>query len=175
LTHHELLDVLSLYKEQAWVDWVIFIASVASPIIMAFSAWISWRATKISKEATELNLKMYKRQIEESEKSFLPVFEVHTNTLTSETIEINLINKSSNPISVTNIGYEESLEHFEEKRPSDKEIKMKFLGEFEEHSQIKIWLNYTTLNHKYYSSEIVFRVVERSIVIENQIVKNRNY
>jgi|SRR5690625_99631 len=174
LSQQEWIQIWSLYQELNWMDWLSFIVSVVSPIIMVISVIIAWKATKIAKESTELNLKMYQKQIDDLAKSFWPVFEVQTIQASSDIVRIILNNKGNNPISVTNIAYTESIEHFEEVRPSDNDIKMKFLGEFKEHDQIKIWLYYITLNHKYYSSEIILRIVEGSIVIENHIIKDRN-
>jgi len=172
LTQQELLEVLSLYQEKDWMDWATFIVSILTPIITLVSVIIAWRATKVSKRATELNLKMYKEQKEESEKSHLPVFEVQTLILSSDTVRVNLINRNSKTISISNIAYEGSIDAFEKKRPNEDELKMQFLGDFKDNDQIKVWLYYTTQSHNYYASEIVFRIVERAVVIESHKITN---
>jgi len=151
-------------------EWI----QLTSVVIASIAAVASWKTAIASKEATDISLTMYREQKEEFEKSFLPVFEVRKNLLSSDTAQLKLINRNKNPISITNIAYEGPIEQFEDRRPSEEEIKLQFLGTFTEHDQIRLWLYYNTLNHKYYSSEIVFRLVDNSVVIENHYINERN-
>lgn len=174
------IDIVSLQLEQTWnwTDWTLFLVSVISPIIMLCSVIFAWRATKISKEATEINLEMYKRQIEDFEKSFLPVFEVQTLQALDDIIIVNLINKNQNSISVTNIATEYPISatnittqghlySYEEIQRNDSDIQIEFLGEFKDEGAIKMYLKYVTLNHKHYTSKITFRIIEESIVMQD--------
>lgn len=174
MNQEELIEVINIYQKMNWMDWISIIVSIVSPIIMFISVIIAWKATKISKETAELNLKMYQKQIEDNERSYLPIFEVQTDFLSLDTVRLKLNNKNNNSISITNIAYEESIIRFQEKRINDNEIKMQFLGNFKEHDRIKVWLYYTALNHKQFSSEIIFRIVEQSLVIESNKIKDRN-
>ncbi len=176
LEKQDWIDIVNLYLDQNWnwADWTLFFVSVISPLIMLSSVIFAWRATKISKQATELNFEMFKRQIEDYEKSFWPVFKVESVQASSDIVRIKLHNKSHNSISVTNIATTDNIEHFEKKEPNESVITMKFLGEFKENDQIKVWLYYTTLNHKFYSSKIIFRIVGGSVVIEDYNIKERN-
>lgn len=78
LEKQDWIDITNLILNQDWnwTDWTLFIVSVISPLLMLVLVILAWKTTKISKETAELNFDMYKRQIEDYEKSFWPVLEL---------------------------------------------------------------------------------------------------
>lgn len=175
MDNNELIQAVeeSINQGWSWTDWSLFIVSVVSPIIMAISAFFAWRATKISKEATQLNLDMFEKQKEDYESSFLPVFKVESVNVSSEVIMLKLYNVNEKSIATTNFATTDFVEHFEKTETKKNLISMKFLGDFKEHDQVKVWIYYTTLNHKRYLSVITFRIVEGKIMIEKHEIKNK--
>jgi len=176
LKKHEWIEVLSMFQEKDWMDWTNFVVSVLSPILMLISVVIAWKATKASQKATELNLRMYQDQKDELEKSFLPVFEINMVNRNIDNVFFDLVNKSNNPISITNIETDESIYSFEQIKENANVIKFKLLsnGNFDEGSHFKMRLDYETLNHKFYSSELTLKFMDRTLVIQEHKLSKIN-
>ena len=175
MTQQELIEALTLYGEKDCLDYIIISVNIISPIIMLISVIIAWRATKISKTATELNLKMYKEQMEKEAKSYLPNFEITKMFIGPDTIKFRLINSNDKLISITNVATQESITNFQKQRIGEKVVLMQFNGSFQSEESLKFWLYYTTQNHQFYCSELTLFVSHNSIVIEEHKITDKSY
>ncbi|ALC85576.1 hypothetical protein AM499_06885 [Bacillus sp. FJAT-22090] len=167
------IEILSTMNNRDWTDWMMIGVSVISPIIVLVSVIYVAKTAKITKEATDLNYKMYIEQKEEREKSFLPIFKVSNFISRRDFISFEIINHNTNKIVVTNYGVEESIESFDHQEYRESSISISVIDDFENKDYFKLWLYYTTLDHRNYCSEIIFKIVEQEFAEELIIYSNK--
>lgn len=168
------IEVISILDSRDWIDWLIIIASITTPIIMLMSVYLSVRATRIANEATMLNVKMYKEQRKEEERLFLPNFQVLHIASGNNSRRFRLKNMNINrPISYSNFESNLPKENFDYTIISDYEIEFNVKRDHKETDSLTIYLYYRTLNHRSYRSEIVLRYFKNDeMTIQIHDIKN---
>lgn len=167
------IEVLNILSERDYVDWIIIVVSIVSPLLLLISVLYSARAANAAKKATELNLEMFRTQQDEREKSFLPIFTISRFHNAGNYISLDLTNINEKKIYITNRGTELSekdflyskLEKFESYTAYD---------DYGKKDYFKLWLYYTTLNHKSYCSYLIFRIIDNDLVIQSHEISNRD-
>ncbi|WP_430787110.1 hypothetical protein VBD025_15585 [Virgibacillus flavescens] len=166
------LDILQALGEKDMFDYITLVVNILSPILLILSIWISYKSVKASKESTILNKQMYEDQKKEYNLSFVPIFKAKFYSREAESILFSLINKNDKDIIVSHVAGESPS-----KAVFDGEIEK---GEFHfsvydylKQDYIKIWLYYTTLDHKSYASEITLRIINEFFIIESQLTKRK--
>lgn len=161
----EWIDILKNLDNKDWTDWLVITVSIISPILVLISVIYSAKAANAAKKATDLNLKMYIEQKEERERSFLPIFKISNFINEGHFIYFELINHNNNGILVTNHVVEESVDYTHHES-DEKIISITAYDDFIKKDYFKLWLYYTTLDHRNYCSEIVLRIVGDELVIQ---------
>ena len=159
------IEILNTINNKDWTDWLVIAVSIISPILVLISVIYSAKAANAAKKATDLNLKMYNEQKEERERSFLPIFKISNFINEGHFIYFELINHNNNGILITNHVVEESVDynHYES---NEKTINITAHDDFINKDYFKLWLYYTTLDHRNYCSEIIFRIIGDELRIQ---------
>ncbi|WP_430787116.1 hypothetical protein VBD025_15600 [Virgibacillus flavescens] len=172
MTKKDWLDILNTLGEKDMFDYITLGVTILSPIILIVSIWISYKSVKASKESTILNKQMYEDQKKEYNLSFVPTFKTKFYLRDAECILFSLINKNNKDIVVTHVAGENPSKAVFEGEIENGEFHFS-VYDYLNHDYIKIWLCYTTLDHKSYVSEITLRMINESFIIESQLTKRK--
>lgn len=143
-----------------WISVFTFFSSIGT-LAAAYAAL----------KAVNTNLTMYEEQKKENIESFLPLFEVESKGSNGNFVSLYLINRNLKPISVFQTGSNSKNGKMDFHRKEVNTFWINVYGDYKEHDVFSIWLHYKTLDRKTYAEQIKFRIVERNIVIEEQIVR----
>lgn len=80
-------------------------------------------------------------------------------------ITFDLVNKNDKDIVPRHAGSESPAEIYDWKK-SDHVIKFTVYDDYHNKDHLKLWLYYTTLNHKEINSKLVLRIIDGDLVIQ---------
>ncbi|TFJ92714.1 hypothetical protein [Lentibacillus salicampi] len=167
MTKKDWLEIFSTLGDKDFFDILTIIASVVSPFLLLISIIISYKSAKVSEQSVKLNKEMYLVQKRERDESFLPIFMIDNFSLGPERnyITFDLVNKNDKDIVPRHAGSESPAEIYDWKK-SDHVIKFTVYDDYHNKDHLKLWLYYTTLNHKEINSKLVLRIIDGDLVIQ---------
>lgn len=164
MTKQDWIELVNLTTQKDWLDWIVVIISIASPLITFFAVIYAAKSAKAAKDAVEITKQINKDATSERELLRLPIFELQ-NAIFSSKLNFDLVNINiPYPVSITNFGAAYKLDT---KKMNNHLVKVEMEHFLEEGKTILMTLYFTTLSQDKYKVNLKMRRDHNSLFIDD--------
>jgi hypothetical protein len=141
--------------------------NILSFLVILATLWFNYKSIKLNKETLRLNQNIHQDHIYREERRFLPIFEVNQkiSIFTENYATIQLINKSEQDFIYNSSGTSAPTDIYASNKNGDK-LDFTIYDDFITKDYIKLWIYYTTINHRQAATHLVLRFIDDTVRIE---------
>jgi len=146
---------------------ITIILNILSSVTLVATLIFNYKSIKLNKKMLTLNQNIYQNQIYREDQQFLPLFEVDQtqSIITEGHAIIQLINKSEQDFIYNNSGTSAPTDIYASNKNGDK-LEFTIYDDFITKDYIKLWIYYTTINHRQATTHLVLRFIDDTVRIE---------